>query len=210
MNHLRTALSLTLVFVFLTGMAFPLVVTLLSQGIFPFEANGSLLRRSNGSLLGSSLIGQSFNEPRYFHPRPSAAGYGYDATSSSGTNLGPTSSKLIVGVTDDPTTKDIDESFSGIHSLVASYRKENGLDATARVPADAVTRSASGLDPQISPANALLQAKRVAAARGLSLEQVNHLINDSTEERWLGIFGEPRVNVLLLNLKLDSLRSFEQ
>jgi K+-transporting ATPase ATPase C chain len=149
------------------------------------------------------LIGQSFTGPGYFHPRPSAAGAGYDAANSGGTNLGPTSAKLVNGVQDNPATKDTDGSFAGIKQLAQSYRKENGLPSGAPVPADAVTRSASGLDPDISPANAYLQAARVAKARGIPLDQIKRLIHEHTTGRQLGFLGEPRVNVLALNTALD-------
>jgi len=141
----------------------------------------------DGKVAGSSLLAQGFTGPKYFHPRPSAAGKGYDAAGSSGTNLGPTSKKLI----------------EDVKQRVASFRTENGLPPGARVPADAVTSSASGLDPHISLANASHQAARIAAARGLAKEDVLKKVRDHTEGRSLGIFGEPRVNVLMLNLELD-------
>jgi K+-transporting ATPase ATPase C chain len=154
--------------------------------------------------VGSDLIGQGFSAAAYFHPRPSAAGAGYDASASGGTNLGPTSAKLIHGIHrtlasggDDPGN------FDGIGDLAAAYRERNGLAAGAPVPADAVTRSGSGLDPHISPANAELQVARVAKARGLPEESVRRLVARNTRGRQLGFLGEPRVNVLLLNLALD-------
>jgi K+-transporting ATPase ATPase C chain len=165
-----------------------------------------LLRDSHGSVIGSALIGQSFSKPEYFHPRPSAAGSGYDAANSSGTNLGPTSDKLVNGIADDPATKDVDESYAGFGELAKAYRQENGLAADAMIPADAATRSASGLDPDISPANADLQVARVAKARALSVERVRQVVADNTSGRSLGLFGEPRVNVLLTNLALDRLK----
>lgn len=190
-----------LAFTIITGFLFPFVITGIAQVIFPKQAKGSLIVQ-NGKTLGSELIGQSFAQPGYFHSRPSAAGSGYDASSSGGTNLGPTSSKLIQGIKDDPKTKE-DESFAGIPQLAEAYRKENNLAADALVPADAVTRSASGLDPQISPENATLQVPRVAKARGLSEEAVQKLVAATAEGRQLGVLGEARVNVVLLNMALD-------
>ncbi len=150
-----------------------------------------------------SLLGQMFTAPEYFHGRPSAAGDGYDAASSSGSNLGPTSAKFIEGVEDDPSTPDVDESFAGIEQRVEAYRAENGLLADVPVPADAVTASASGLDPHISPANARNQVARVAAARGIGDAEVLALVDDFTEDAFAGFLGEQRVNVLLLNVALD-------
>ena len=180
--------------------------------MFPVQANGSLVTKA-GQLttrpeeaVGSALLGQSFADARYFHPRPSAAGAGYDAASSSGTNLGPLSAKLLNGVHDSKNadgTPNPAADFDGIKDLASAYRHENGLPADAVVPADAVMRSASGLDPHISPDNALLQASRVAKARGLDVEAIRRLVGAHTEGRSLGLFGEPRVNVLLLNLDLD-------
>ena len=154
MKHLRPAILLTLFFVAVTGIAFPVVVWAVGRVAFPSQAEGSLLRDAQGKVIGSTLIGQSFSKPAYFHPRPSAAGSGYDAANSSGTNLGPTSDKLINGIKDDPATKDVDESYPGIRDLAQAYRAENGLAADAVLPADTVTRSGSGLDPDISPAAA--------------------------------------------------------
>jgi len=206
LRQLRPSLMLVLTLGVLTGLVFPLVITGLARLLFPWQAEGSLLTR-DGTVLGSALIGQRFSAPGYFHPRPSAAGSGYDATSSGGTNLGPTSAKLVNGVhrklrngEDDPGN------FPGIRDLAAAYREENGLAPGAPVPPDAVTRSASGLDPDVTPANAALQAPRVARARGLSAEQVRNLVAANTEARPLGLLGEPRVNVLRLNLALDRLR----
>jgi K+-transporting ATPase ATPase C chain len=205
MKQLRPAILLTVFFVVVTGIAFPVVVWGIGRVAFPNQASGSLLRNARGNIVGSSLIGQPFTKPEYFHPRPSAAGAGYDAASSSGTNLGPTSDKLVNGIEDDPATKDVDETYLGFGDLAKAYRKENGLAADAMIPADAATRSASGLDPDISPANADLQVARVAQARGLRAERVRQVIARNTSERTLGLFGEPRVNVLLLNLALDEL-----
>jgi len=153
--------------------------------------------------VGSSLLGQGFKAPEYLHPRPSAAGAGYDAANSGGTNLGPLSDKLLNGVADDPKTKDVDESFAGVKQLVAAYRAENKLPADTLVPGDAVTRSASGLDPDITPANAGLQVARVAAARGVNVDEVRALLARQTKGRQWGLFGDPAVNVLETNLALD-------
>lgn len=203
LRQLFPAFRATVVLAVLTGLLFPLVITGVAQVIFPAQANGSLIRDAGGQVIGSRLIGQPFSKPEYFHPRPSAAGSGYAGEASSGTNLGPTSAKLIQGIKDDPATKDTDESYAGVKQLVEAYRQENRLAPDARVPVDAVTRSASGLDPHISLANALLQAPRVAAARGADAERVTALIRRHTEGRDLGVLGEPRVNVLELNLSLD-------
>ncbi|MFZ1056847.1 MAG: K(+)-transporting ATPase subunit C, partial [Opitutaceae bacterium] len=150
-------------------------------------ANGSLVADKDGTIRGSTLLAQNFSSDKYFQPRPSAAGTGYDATSSGGTNYGPTSQKLS----------------DSIKAAVAAYRTSNGLSSDAEVPADAVTSSASGLDPHISVANALLQAPRVAKARGLPVDKVNALLEANIEGRDLGLFGEPGVNVLRLNIALD-------
>ncbi len=205
MKQLRPAILLTLFFVVVTGLAFPGVIWGIGQVAFPHQAGGSLIRDSQGNLVGSALIGQSFTKPEYFHPRPSAAGAGYDAASSSGTNLGPTSDKLVNGIKDDPATPDADETYLGFGDLARAYREENGLAAYAVIPADAATRSASGLDPDISLANAELQIARVAKARQLSAKRMRQLVEDHSRGRLLGVVGEPRVNVLLLNLALDRL-----
>ena len=206
MKHLRPALVLTGFFVVLTGLAFPGVIWAIGQTVFPSQANGSLIRDAQGNVVGSALIGQSFTKPEYFHPRPSAAGAGYDAANSSGTNLGPTSDKLINGIKDDPATKDVDETYLGFADLAKAYRQENGLAPDAMIPADAATRSGSGLDPDISAANAELQVARVAKARHLPEERVRQLVLEQESGRLLGVLGEPRVNVLLLNLALDQLK----
>jgi potassium-transporting ATPase KdpC subunit len=206
MKHLRPAIVLTAFFVVVTGLAFPVVVWGIGRVAFPSHAQGSLVRDAQGNVVGSSLIGQTFTKPEYFHPRPSAAGSGYDAANSSGTNLGPTSDKLINGIKDDPTTKDVDESYAGFRDLAKAYREENGLASDAVIPADAATRSASGLDPDISPANADLQVARVAKARGLDATRVREVVAQNTSGRALGFSGEPRVNVLLTNLGLDRLK----
>jgi potassium-transporting ATPase KdpC subunit len=205
LRQLRPAILSVLVFTALTGFLYPAVITALAQAIFHHQANGSLLER-NGRIVGSELIGQSFGAPGYFHPRPSAAGAGYDASASSGTNLGPTSDRLINGIHRKLTNGEDDPgNFDGVRDLAAAYRSENGLAENAPLPADAVTRSASGLDPHISPANAALQAARVAAARGVPEGTVRRLILEHTRGRQFEVLGEPRVNVLELNLALDRL-----
>jgi len=187
-RHLRTSVLMVLLLTALTGLAYPLAITGIAQVLFPSQANGSLIRDASGNVIGSELIGQMFTRPEYFHPRPSAAGRGYDAASSGASNLGPTNQELV---------KIIEE-------RAAAYRRENGLPPDAPVPVDAVTASGSGLDPHISPANAYLQVPRVARARGLPEEQVRALVDRYTEGRTFGILGEPRVNVLKLNRALDS------
>ena len=184
--ELRASIAATLLLAALCGGVYPVVVWAVGQGMFPDKANGSLVR-FNGKVIGSALIGQGFAGPAYFHPRPSAAGNGYDAVHSGGTNLGPTSKKLI----------------EDVKQRVAGYRSENGLPPGSPVPADAVTSSASGLDPHISIRNASLQAARVAKARGIGEKNVLEKVGAHTEGRTWGIFGEPRVNVLMLNLDLD-------
>jgi potassium-transporting ATPase KdpC subunit len=206
MKHLRPALLLTVFFVVLTGLAFPGVIWAIGQAAFPDQANGSLVRDEHGSVIGSSSIGQSFTQPGYFHPRPSAAGAGYDAANSGGTNLGPTSDKLVHGLVDDPATPDVDETYLGFNDLAKAYREENGLAPDAPIPADAATRSGSGLDPDISAANAELQIARVARARHLGPERLRALVSEHERGPLLGFLGEPRVNVLALNLALDALK----
>lgn len=202
-QQLRAAVVSVLVITILTGLIFPFVITGIARVIFPRQANGSLIEQ-DGKVVGSALIGQNFAAPGYFHPRPSNAGSGYDAANSSGTNLGPTSDKLINGIHKKTADgKDDPGNFDGIKDLADAYRKENNLSATQDLPSDAVTRSASGLDPEISPANAALQIGRVAKQRGLGEDQVKKLVDDNTAGRQLGILGEPRVNVLKLNLAVD-------
>jgi len=185
-SHLLPAVRLTLVFTVLTGLIYPAIVTGAAAVLFPVQAHGSL-EMVDGRVVGSTLIGQNFSKPEYFHPRPSAAGAnGYDAAASSGSNLGATSQKLI----------------DRVKAAVAQYRQENPTH-TGPIPADAVTASGSGLDPHISPANADIQAVRVAAARGADVARVRSIVAESTEGAWLGFVGEPRVNVLRLNLALD-------
>jgi K+-transporting ATPase ATPase C chain len=178
----------------LTGVAFPLLLGLLARTIFPHQADGDLLER-DGAVVGSRLIGQDFRDPRYFHPRPSAAGDGYDPLSSGASNLGPNNPKFHDGTPDG--------AFLGVRQLADAYRRTNGLPADAVVPIDAVTRSGSGLDPHISPANAALQVPRIARARGAGEDVIRALVTDYTSGRQLGVLGEPRVAVLPLNLALD-------
>ena len=237
-KELGPGFRLTLAMTILTGLLYPAVMTGLAELIFPKQANGSLVS-VKGNIVGSSLIGQSFAKPEYFHPRPSAAGSGYDATASGGSNLGPTSAKLLHGTTktDDKGKEVVD--FDGLYDRVVHYCVDNDIPYTSSVPldqfkdshgdlddvklikafndsnapliftpkspipADAVTASASGLDPHISPANAEIQLARVAKARGVSADQVKPLIAQFTDRADWGFMGEPRVNVLLLNVALD-------
>jgi K+-transporting ATPase ATPase C chain len=187
---LRPALVFTLLMCVLTGAVYPGVVTALAQLLFPRQANGSLIERG-GSVVGSALIGQSFTAPQYFHPRPSAAGTGYDATASGGTNKGPTDRKLADTL---------------VGGAIEQVVREDGA-VRGRIPSDMVTASGSGLDPHISPANAELQVARVARARGVPDSVVRTLLGRHVEGRQFGIFGEARVNVLELNLALDSVAS---
>ena len=187
-SEVRGAVFATLILAIVCCGLYPLVVFGISQALFRDKANGSLIVDQDGTVRGSKLLAQGFTSDKYFHPRPSAAGNGYDAASSGGSNLGPTSQKLSDAIKD----------------RVAAYRKENGLSETEPVPADAVTASGSGLDPQISLRNAELQTPRVAKARGLSEEKVRELVEQNTNRRDLGVLGEPGANVLELNLALDS------
>jgi len=231
---LRIKIFMTIVL----GVVYPLAMTGISQALFPKQSNGSLIKAGD-RVIGSELIGQSFSKPEYFHPRPSSAGSGYDAAASSGSNLGPTSAKLVNGTTkmDDKKNEIVD--FDGINLRLVHYCLENDIPYESSVPldqfkdangalddvklikafnddkaplvfkpkspisADAVTGSGSGLDPHISPDSALAQAARVAKARGIPVEQANQLIAKFTESPDLGLLGEPRVNVLKLNLALD-------
>ncbi len=197
------AMRATIVLALLTGLAFPMAITGIGQVLFPGQANGSIIKNSAGQPIGSALLAQKFQDEKYFHPRPSAAGSGYAGEASGGTNLGPTSQKLFEGQQDDPKTKDVNESFDGVKQLADAYRKENNLQNDFLVPIDAVTRSGSGLDPDISSENANVQAARVARARKIPLGDVTSKILQYTEGRQLGCLGEPRVNVLMLNLELD-------
>jgi K+-transporting ATPase ATPase C chain len=207
LRQLKPAIMSVLVMTIVFGLLFPGVITAIAQVAFHRQANGSLIEKG-GKVIGSELIGQNFTAPKYFHPRPSAAGNGYDATNSGGTNLAPTSDKLINGIHKKlPNGKDDPGNFDGIKDLAAAYRKENNLSPNAQLPADAVTRSASGLDPDISPMNAELQTERVAHARGMAESTVRELVIACTENRQLGFLGEPRVNVLKLNLALDNAAS---
>jgi len=238
LKELGPGLRLTIIFTVLTGLLYPAVMTGVSELIFPKQANGSLIT-VNGKVVGSALIGQPFAKPEYFHPRPSAAGNGYDATASGGSNLGPTSAKLLRGTIkmDDKKNEIVD--FDGINLRIVHYCVDNDIpyessvpldqfkdshgdlndvklikafnddkapllfSAKASIPPDAVTASASGLDPHISPANAETQASRVAKARGVSADQVKQLIPQSTDRADLGFLGEPRINVLMLNIAVD-------
>lgn len=184
MKNLLTAILMTIVTAVLFGLIYPLAVTGIAQLVFTDKANGQLIKRPDGTIIGSKIIGQQFSGSGYFHSRPSAAGSGYDAGASSGSNLGPTNQKLIDRVKAD----------------VATLQAEN---PGKPVPIDLVTTSASGLDPHISPAGAEFQIPRVARERGMSENEVTLLVAKRTEGRTLGILGEPRVNVLLLNLELD-------
>ncbi len=186
LKHLGPAVIFTIVSVVIFGLIYPLVMTVLSQLMFPIQANGSIVYVA-GKPVGSSIIGQLWTKPQYFHGRPSAAGKGYDPTSTGATNLGPTSKKLI------DATK----------AAIAAMRKENP-DASGPVPADLVTTSASGIDPDISPLAADYQAPRIAKARGIPVEQVLALVATHERGRTFGFLGEPRVNVLELNLALDA------
>lgn len=238
-RQLLPGFLMMLVLTVLTGIVYPLAVTGIAEGLFRDKADGSLVRAADGRVIGSSLISQSFSKPEYFHPRPSAAGSGYDATASGGSNLGPTSAKLVHGTTkmDDKKNEVVD--FDGLNLRTVHYCLDNDIpyessvpldrfkdakgelddvklikafndDKTpliftpkAPIPADAVTGSASGLDPHLSPASAVAQAARVAKARGVESSAVEQLVAQLTEGRDWGFLGEPRVNVLRLNLALD-------
>ena len=186
MRILGQAVAMTIVLAIVTGIGYPLLVCGIAEVIFPAEANGSLLAH-NGKLGGSRLIGQNFSQPKYFHPRPSAAGNGYDASNSGGSNLGPTNKSLI----------------DAVRQRVAAERASDGVAEGAPVPVDLVTSSASGLDPEITPAAAEYQVARVAKVRGMDEAADRRLTAENTRERWIGLVGEPGVNVLELNLALD-------
>ncbi len=185
LNHIRPAIVMIALFTGVLGVGYPLAVTGVAQAAFSDQANGSLVRDKGGRVVGSALVGQTFAAPGYLHPRPSAAGDGYDAAASSGSNLGPLNPDLIARV---KTGADV-------------LRSETGAKA---IPADAVTASASGLDPHISPAYAELQAARIAKARGVGEAQVRDVIRQQVEGRTFGVLGQPRVNVLLTNRALDA------
>lgn len=236
-EQILPGLRIKIFFTIALGIAYPLMMTGLSQVFFPHKANGSLIVK-DGKVIGSEIIGQNFTKPEYFHPRPSSAGSGYDATASSGSNLGPTSAKLILGTTKMDGKNEVVD-FDGISLRIVHYCVDNGIPYESSVPldqfktangdlddvklikafndsktplvftpktaipSDAVTASGSGLDPDISPANAAIQAGRVAKTRGMSADQMNQLIAEATQGPDLGLLGEPRVNVLRLNLALD-------
>ncbi len=187
-QELKTSFLATIVFAFLFCAVYPIVVWGVSSLLYADKSKGSLIER-DGKILGSALIGQGFTSARYFQSRPSAAGKGYDAAGSSGSNLGPISKKFIDGVTQN----------------LEAYRKMNSLTADVRIPGDAVTASASGLDPHISPRNAELQSHRVAKERNLPIEQIYSLVSESTDRPFLGFIGEAGVNVVRLNLALDKI-----
>ena len=186
-----TSIIATIVFAIILCGIYPILIWGIGELAFPWQTNGSLLTDKSGQVIGSTLIGQNFTQPQYFHPRPSAAGSGYDPTASAGTNLGPTSQKLATAV----------------QQYIAAYRKENNLSTTSTVPADAVTASASGLGPDISLDNAMIQAPRVANARKIDLSVVQSLIQQNIDPRGLGFLGEEGVNVLTLNIALDNLQA---
>jgi K+-transporting ATPase ATPase C chain len=188
LRQLRPSILAVAVFTVICGLVYPLAVTAVAQVGWGDTADGQLIHH-DGVVVGSELIGQPFVSPQYFHPRPSAAGDGYDAGASGGSNLGPTNPDFLATVAD----------------RVAAYRTDNGLGVGEPVPADAVTASGSGLDPEISVRNARLQARRVAAERGLELDEVLAMVDDHTMQRPLGILGDPGVNVVTLNLDLDRL-----
>jgi K+-transporting ATPase ATPase C chain len=188
LKELWTSIVATMILCIIVSGVYPVVIWGLAQGLFPHQANGSLVER-NGQIVGSELLAQGFSGAKYFHPRPSAAGTGYDPLNSGGSNLGPTSQKLI----------------DGIKANAAQYRQENGLGAEAAIPVDAVTASGSGLDPHISIQNARLQVLRVAKERGLTEAVVSAEIDKATEQPFLGIGGDPGVNVLKLNIALDGI-----
>ena len=187
LSHVVTSVLYTVVSVVLLGLIYPVAVWALGTVLFHHQAEGSLVYDRNGKLIGSELVGQSWTKPRYFHGRPSAAGKGYDPTSTGGTNLGPTSKKLI------DATK----------SAIAALKKEN-RDASGPIPMDLVTASASGIDPDVSPEGAYYQAPRVAKARGIPLERVRAVVAAHIVPRQFGLLGEPRVNVFALNRALDA------
>jgi len=185
-KELWTAVAATIVLLVAVSGIYPVIIWGIAQVVFPYQANGSLITQ-NGQVVGSALLAQGFSGAKYFHPRPSQAGTGYDAANSNASNLGPTSKKLMDSIKD----------------AADAYRKENNLAAEAIVPADAVTSSFSGLDPHISPKNAQIQATRVARQRGINEDVVRNEIEKATDKPFLGFIGDPAVNVLKLNLALD-------
>lgn len=185
LNHIRPALTMVVLFTGVLGVAYPLAVTGVAQAAFPSQANGSLLKDAGGQVIGSALVGQTFGQPAYLHPRPSAAGDGYDAAASSGSNMGPLNADLAARVKED----------------VAGLKAVNQAGA---IPADAVTASASGLDPHVSPQYAAHQTRRIARVRGVQEAQVREVIENHIEGRTFGVLGQPRVNVLLANRALDA------
>ena len=185
-KELWTAIAATVVLLVVVSGIYPVIIWGIGQVIFPYQANGSLITQ-NGQVVGSALLAQGFSGAKYFHPRPSQAGTGYDAANSNASNLGPTSKKLMDSIKD----------------AADAYRKENNLAAEAIIPADAVTSSFSGLDPHISPKNAQIQAARVARERGINEDVVRNEIEKATDKPFLGFIGDPAVNVLKLNLALD-------
>jgi len=228
MTYLRPAIAMTLLFTIITGLIYPGIVTAIAQVIFPYQANGSLIT-INGKVVGSDLIGQYWTSPKYFHGRPSAtanpstsAPSPYEADNSSASNIGPTNGALIngngtqvtvgkgtpvpAGATPVPGQKNtyyVPGTYLGVKNYADQFRQENGLAPNTPLPSDIVTASGSGLDPDISPEAALLQVNRIAAARGMSPDEVRQLVNSHIQGRFLFIFGEPYVNVLELNLALD-------
>ena len=185
LNQIRPAIVMVALFTLLLGLAYPLAVTGVAQGVFPAQANGSLVRGADGTVQGSALVGQAFAEASYLRPRPSAAGDGYDGSASSGSNLGPLNADLTTRVAES----------------TATIRTEDGAGI---IPADAVTTSASGLDPDISPAYARLQAQRIATARGVPVQEVQSVIDQNTQGPLLGFIGQPTVKVLMTNRALDA------
>jgi K+-transporting ATPase ATPase C chain len=188
-KEIKTSVIVTIVLLFICCGIYPLAVYSAGQLLFPHQANGSLVLGVDGKPIASTLLGQTFSADKYFNPRPSAAGQGYDSTSSGGSNLGPTSQAL----------------HDAVKQRVSDYRRINGLSDTQLVPADAVEASASGLDPHISVKNALLQLPRVARTRGMSEDELKQLVDKYTDGRDFGILGEPGVNIIKLNLALDGI-----
>ncbi|GCE16533.1 potassium-transporting ATPase subunit C [Dictyobacter kobayashii] len=231
MKHIRPAIMITLLFVIVTCVFYPAVVTGLGQLIFPSQANGSLVY-ANGKPVGSILIGQYWTSTKYFHGRPSAtanpssgSSSPYEADNSAGSNLGPTNGSLLNGngsqvvitkgtpvpanatpVAGKKNTYYVPGTYLGVNNYADQFRKDNGLSASTPLPSDIVTASGSGLDPDVSPEAALLQVNRVASVRGLDANRVKQLVNDNIQGRFLWVFGEPHVNVLDLNLALDQLK----